>query len=183
MNTFNIVARARENKQGLHALNFVATLNRKSVYKSLGFNIALSDWDSKNQCLYKKNDIINFRLNRLKLKANDLALKLRVEGTEIAPEQFLNLVFETKKFTEGTDFYVFVDNFVIQKEYGTHKKSYDTLKDNLQAFSKYTTFKDIDYNFCVSFAAFLAAKPISNSNNTRLKKIQYFFFNVCLIYL
>lgn len=173
MNTFNVVARTRANKQGLHPLCFVATLNRKSVYKSLGFFVALSDWDEKNQCLKNKNDIINFRLNRLKLKANDLALNLRVEAKQIAPSQFISLVFETKKYSEGTDFYLFINSFLEQKKYGTHAKAYNTLKDNLQAFSKYATFKDIDYNFCISFAAFLADKPISNSNNTRLKKIQY----------
>lgn len=172
MNTFNIVARTRENAKGLNALNFVATLNRKSVYKSLGFFVSLSEWDQKNQCLKNKNDIINFRLNQIKIKASDIALKLRIENKQIAPSQFIDLIFETKHHAEGTDFYVFVDKFLLQKEYGTHKKSYDTLKDNLQAFSKYATFKDIDYNFCVSFANYLQSE-FKNSNNTRIKKIQY----------
>lgn len=173
MNTYNIEARKRENKKGLHSLYFVATLNRKKVYKSLGFSVSLNDWDCENQQLHKKNDIINFRLNQLKIKASDIALRLRVENKEVAPLHFIELVFESKQQASGSDFYAFVDKFLKQKDYGTHAKAYNTLKDNLQAFSKYATFKDIDYNFCVAFAQFLAAKPISNSNNTRLKKIQY----------
>lgn len=172
MNTFNIVARTRVNKQGLNALYFVATLNRKSVYKSLGFFIDLKDWDASAQCSTKKNDLINFRLNQIKLKASDLALTLRVENRQIEPEQFRDLVFETTTSATGTDFYEFVDKFLKQKEYGTHAKAYNTLKDNLQAFSKYATFKHIDYKFCVAFAAYLKSE-YKNCNNTRLKKIQY----------
>lgn len=172
MNTFNVVARTRANKQGLHPLCFVATLNRKSVYRSLGFSIALSDWDSQNQRLTKKSDIINFRLNQLKTKAADIALRLRVENKEVMPSDFIEMVFGDKQKASGSDFYVFVDQFLKQKEYGTHAKAYNTLKDNLQAFSKYATFKDIDYNFCVSFTNFLRSE-YKNGNNTRLKKLQY----------
>ncbi len=173
MNTYNIEARKRENKQGLHSLYFVATLNRKKAYKSLGFAISLNEWDSKNQCLKKKNDVINFRLTRIKLKASELALSLRVENKQIDPNQFINSVFELKKYSDATDFYQFIDYFLEQKKYGTHKKSYDTLKDNLQSYSKFLTFKDIDYSFCISFSEFLKQAPICNSNNTRIKKIQY----------
>lgn len=172
MNTFNITARNRQNKNGLLPLYFVATLNRKSVYKSLGVCVPVNFWDAKNQCIKQINSEA-LHLSNIKAKATAIVLKLHLENKIVDQDQFIDMVFENNHIKNGTDFYLFFETFLNNANYPpTHVKAYNTLKEQLMSFNKNVCFNQINYSFCIGFANYLKTE-FKNCNNTRLKKIQY----------
>lgn len=171
MNTFNIIARKRPNKEGKLPLYFISTLNRRTAIKSIGFCVNPKEWDALNKKIIG-NSVEALKIAEIKEKANRISLKYRLEEKTVSNEEYIKQVFGCTKNSNNSDFYDFFETFLNQKDYPLkHVSSYETLKEQLIQYNKYVTFKELNYSFCVGFSSYLKTE-FKNSNNTRIKKIQ-----------
>lgn len=144
------------------------TINRKSIYYSLGVSAKTEDFDIKKQ-LIKKSAFDSYNKNLViessKQKAKKIIFDYKLNEKQLTFSEFKNL-FRPAPESKSTSFYDFAEKEAIRRVElsAGSKKRYKSSFKKLKEFRSELNLNEVDYNFLHSYVFFLKGK--GNKHNT-----------------